>query len=183
MYTMNCYRTSNNKHFTAPPRMDDARHFTDYRPNCHVNNLVRNNNDVFNSFDYRLFLTRNAEQLMDINRKHAYLKNGVSDCKQPYNQGTMLPEKYKVVCDTQNCRRVLNNEDGLGDGRVYSEEPAPCLQTFKAPPLNLEVNKCTPPNENFRYYPDSKIQGEDIQRQSLHSGGKILDGGDPKAYQ
>ena len=27
---MSCYRTTNNKFFTAPPRMADGRHFTDY---------------------------------------------------------------------------------------------------------------------------------------------------------
>ena len=41
-----CYKTSNNKYFKCPPRMDDGRHFTDYRPNCHVNNLVRANNKI-----------------------------------------------------------------------------------------------------------------------------------------
>ena len=35
-----CYKTSNNKYFNLPPRMDDARHFTDYRPNCVMNNLL-----------------------------------------------------------------------------------------------------------------------------------------------
>ena len=88
---MDCYRTSNNKYFQAPPRMDDSRHFTDYRPDCHVNNLIKNDNKVFNSYEYRLFLTRNAEKLMDANRQYAFLKNGVSECKMPYNQGTMLP--------------------------------------------------------------------------------------------
>jgi hypothetical protein len=63
-----CYKTSNNKWFSCPPRMDDARHFTDYRPNCHMNNLVRTNNEIVNSYDYRQFLTRNADKLIDLNR-------------------------------------------------------------------------------------------------------------------
>ena len=37
-----CKKTSNNKYFNCPPRMDDGRHFTDYRPNDRVNNLIRN---------------------------------------------------------------------------------------------------------------------------------------------
>ena len=53
-------RTTDNKHFHCPPRMDDGRHFTDYRSNCHFNNLVRANNAVMNSHDYRMFLTNNA---------------------------------------------------------------------------------------------------------------------------
>ena len=38
--------TSNNKYFDCPPRMDDARHFTDYRPNRDVNNKIRHNNKI-----------------------------------------------------------------------------------------------------------------------------------------
>ena len=57
---MDCHKTSNNKYFNCPPRMDDGRHFTDYRPSCHVNNLVRSNNAVLNSHEYRMFLTHNA---------------------------------------------------------------------------------------------------------------------------
>ena len=64
MENMDCYKTSNNKHFGCPPRMADGRHFTDYRPSCHINNIIRSGNNVMNSFEYRLFLTRNAEELM-----------------------------------------------------------------------------------------------------------------------
>jgi hypothetical protein len=177
---MDCYRTSNNKFFQAPPRMADARHFTDYRPNCHVNNLIKNDNEVFNSYEYRLFLTRNADQLIDANRQYAFLKNGVSECKSPYNQGTMLPEETKVVCNKQNCRVVMNNENGLGQGRIYAEEPNELLDPHENPKLNK--NYCTPPKDNFRYYPDNHVDSETVERQSLHSGGNILEGGDPSVY-
>ena len=56
----NCYKTSNNKYANAPPRMDDGRHFTDYRPNCFLNNRLQVDNNVPNSYEMRLFLTRNA---------------------------------------------------------------------------------------------------------------------------
>jgi len=180
---MNCYRTSNNKFFNAPPRMADARHFTDYRPICHVNNIIKSDHNVMNSYEYRLFLTRNAEKIMDQNRNTAYQKNGVSQCKNPYIRGTMLEEKDKVVCNKHNCKVVPNNPNGLGRGRIYSENPTECLSGFKAPPLNLDGNKCTPPDENFKYYPDSKSQGINvIKRHAIPSGGDILQGGDPNEY-
>ncbi len=72
---MSCYKASNNKYFNCPPRMDDGRHFTDYRPNCHVNNLVRSNNATLNSHEYRMFLTHNAGKLMDLNRTYTTQKN------------------------------------------------------------------------------------------------------------
>ena len=180
---MNCYRTSNNKFFNAPPRMADARHFTDYRPICHVNNVIKTNNDVMNSYEYRLFLTRNANKLMESNRKLAYMKNGVSQCKKPYNVGTMLPEQDKVICNKNTCRVVGNDNNGLGRGRIYAESPSECLMGFNAPPLQLNGNKCTPPQNNFNYYPNTKVQGVNmVQRNAVPSGGNILGGGDPNEY-
>lgn len=179
---MDCYRTSNNKFFQAPPRMSDARHFTDYRPDCHVNNLLRHDNNIFNSYEYRLFLTRNANQLMDANRKHAFLKNGISECKPPYETGTMLPEESKVICNEQNCRVVQNDPNGLGQGRVYAENPPPVLRTYDSPPTNLSKNYCTPDEDNFKYYPDNKNESKEIQRNTLVSGGNVLGGGDPTVY-
>ena len=70
-----CMKTSNNKFFGCPPRMDDGRHFTDYRGNCYVNNLIRANNNTFNSYQYRMFLTQNADNMMQMNRTNACQKN------------------------------------------------------------------------------------------------------------
>ena len=180
---MDCFRTSNNKFFNAPPRMADGRHFTDYRPNCHVNNMIRNKNEVFNSFDYRLFLTINAEKIMESNVHQAQVKNASTQCKKPFETGTMLPEQDKVVCNKHNCNVEQHDSNGLGRGRIYARDPAECLTGLTSSPLELGMNKCTPPSDNFRYYPDSAIQGEEFARVSVPSGGDILQGGDPAAYQ
>ena len=50
-------RTSDNVNVDFPSRMADGRIFTDYRPNCLMNNLISNNKD---SFEYRYFLTSNG---------------------------------------------------------------------------------------------------------------------------
>ena len=91
---MSCHKTSDNKHFDCPPRMDDGRHFTDYRSNCHINNLVRSNNAISNSHQYRMFLTHNGERLMNLNRAYATQKNNCGDCDE-----TMLPEQTSTSCD------------------------------------------------------------------------------------
>ena len=52
-------------------RMADGRHFTDYRPSCELNNDISRDNNLNNSLDIRLFLQRNAEKLMDVNRNMA----------------------------------------------------------------------------------------------------------------
>ena len=77
--------------------MADGRHFTDYRPNCYLNNSMRADNQTFNSFQYRMFLTQNAERLMEMNRNNSCDKNCCGPCQKPYDQGTMLPEQSRVM--------------------------------------------------------------------------------------
>tara|TARA_Y100000589_G_C27134983_1_gene622158 strand:+ start:223 stop:786 length:564 start_codon:yes stop_codon:yes gene_type:complete len=179
-----CYKTSNNKHFGCPPRMDDGRHFTDYRGNCYVNNLVRNNNNIYNSFQYRQYLTHNANKLMDLNRANSCEKNCCGPCQQPYEVGTMLPEKNKSVCGDKACGVGINSPDGLGLGRAYSDAPLSCNNWPASLPVNQPTNCCTPPENNFSYYPIDKTI-------TVPSGGKRweggsldnpLTGGDPRVY-
>ena len=178
---MNCYRTSNNKFFTAPPRMADGRHFTDYRPNEFLNNMIIKDNNVEDSYNYRQFLIQNGDKIMELNWKHAYLKNGSFNCKKPYPQGTMLPEQDKVKCDLNRCNIVSNNKNGLGRGRVYTEEENELLDSLNEPEMGLEGNKCTPYDSNFNYYPLD--QNNQPERQAVQGGGRILSGGDPREYQ
>ena len=80
---MSCNKTSNNKHFQCPQRMDDGRHFTDYRPNCHLNNLIRVEGKTLNSFEYRMYLTRNANNIIQSNRVNNCSKNCCGPCQKP----------------------------------------------------------------------------------------------------
>lgn len=149
-----CYKTSNNKYFDCPPRMDDGRHFTDYRNNCYVNNLVRNNKNITNSFQYRMFLTRNANKIMDLNKKYTCQKNCCGDCQN---------------MDVSN--------DQQGKKNKYSD------QTLSCPGFNISKginNSCTPNNDNFNYYPFNKKKNV---RLSIPGGGIPLQGGDPNTYQ
>ena len=74
---MSCYRTSNNKHFTSPPRMADGRHFTDYRPNYNLNNQIKTDNGVANSFEFKTFLCDNGDNIRELNKKHAFNKKKI----------------------------------------------------------------------------------------------------------
>ena len=92
---MSCYKSSNNKKFKCPPRMDDGRHFTDYRANCHVNNLVRANNKILNSHEYRMFLTHNAKKIMD------FLKKPIKGCKK-IRTLLEIPFKDRIISKKHN---------------------------------------------------------------------------------
>ena len=66
---------NNNPNYNnCPPRMDDGRHFTDYRPNCFVNNLIQTQNRITDSYYYRQFLQENASKLIELNRLYAVKK-------------------------------------------------------------------------------------------------------------
>lgn len=178
-----CYKTSNNKYFNCPPRMADGRHFTDYRPNCHVNNLLRANNKLYNSFQYRKFLTDNADNLMNINRAYACQKNCCGPCVKPYEQGTMLPLQSEVTCNENVCDVNVINPDGLGQGRNYSNGCKHCKKWPNELPIDQPHNCCSDSKDLFNYYDDvdSKAQG-DFNRYTMPSGGVVMTGGDPKAY-
>ena len=115
-----CYKTSNNKYFNAPPLMSDGRHFTDYRPSCIVNTMLKINNKLTNSYEYRKYLTQNADKIINQNRQVNYIVNGCYDCIQPREVGTMLPEQTIEQCNKGQCDVKPNFEDGVGIGRCYS---------------------------------------------------------------
>ena len=106
-----CNKTSNNKFFNCPPIMADGRHFTDYRPNCYVNDLIRHSNKVMSSYDARQFLQANATKLMAVNSKYNVMKNGCNECSAPVipTETKCVVNKSYSVCYPDDCNGV-----GLG---------------------------------------------------------------------
>ena len=117
--------TSDNTKPSCPSRMSDGRAFTDYRPRCIVNaellyNLASNKMPL-SSYESRMFLQNNAEQVMESNRTTSLAR--LAPCN-PFNRpfsesGTMYPERYVVRCDSTSCSKIEVNPNGLGDGRSY----------------------------------------------------------------
>lgn len=174
-----CYKTSDNKHFGCPPRMSDGRHFTDYRPSCDINSAIRGDNSIPSSFQYRNFLQQNAEKLLNLNRKHACMKNCCGPCGEPFEPGTMLPEKYMVNCDANTCTRVLNDPQGLGDGRVYFTNHPGCNGLPASWPVDQQTNQCSTPEDNFYYFGATELEGQ-MMRYTHPRGGNALGGGDTR---
>lgn len=152
-----CYKTSDNKHFQCPPRMNDGRHFTDYRPNCHVENVVRENNQTLNSYQYRMFLTQNAEQLMDLNRQQACNMNCCGPCN---NTNTVVTSE------------VSGETWGVGN------DSCPQFATH-----TRSGNCCVPSQMANNYYPNSNLGNRVVvSRNTSPSGASPLTGGDPSYY-
>ena len=104
-----CNKTSNNKYFNSPCRMDSGRAFTDYRPNSYVNDLIRYSNNVPSSYNYRQFLIANASKIMNLNQKYAVLKNGHGDCT-----AQAIPFTTVGVVNQNTVKYVPDNANGVG---------------------------------------------------------------------
>ena len=150
-----CYKTSDNKYKECAPRMSDGRHFTDYRPSCDLNLYIREDNNIKNSFDYRIFLQNSATKIMNINRDNATEKNLCRPCDQEQFESTMLPERYVQKCNGNNCEVVEVNKDGLGLGRDFGSnlKPIDCEKS--------KNNDCVNVMDKFNFFGD-KIEGYNL---------------------
>ena len=109
-----CDRTSNNKYFNCPPMMSDGRHFTDYRPNCYINNLIRMSSNTINSYDYKQYLIHNASKLMEENKNYSIEKNGcsVSGLHKCNAKNVPYQNKCNISLSNMECREIDKN--GVG---------------------------------------------------------------------
>ena len=181
-----CKKTSDNRHFSCPSRMSDGRHFTDYRPQCTLNNQIRAQNNNLSSYDYRMHLTKNAEKIMAGNRQNADAQNRCGPCVEPYYKGTMLPEKYIVNCDGEKCTTTLNDPNGLGHGRKYNDdqEKGGYEQWNQKKQDELaNVPCCGKSSDNMGYYSIDKKIKNDSTRLTVPSGATPMSGGDMSNIQ
>jgi hypothetical protein len=105
--------------------MADGRAFTDYRPRCAVNSelygLLSKAKMMASSYEARMYLQQNADEVMNIERNKAV--NNIAPCapcmRSTSDPGTMLPERYVVRCNGVSCTREEVDPYGIGDGRKY----------------------------------------------------------------
>lgn len=181
-----CTRVSNNKFFNCPSRMSDGRHFTDYRPRCQTQYIAKIENNIPSSFDYRMFLTRNASEIIKKNAFDAYSANRCGPCQEPYDIGTMLPEHSKQSCNSRTCSFASNDEFGIGMGRQYTDPEVDKKARFdfieaktkENEYFKMNANCCTTATDDMYYYPIDGDVNTSYDRFSTPSGGVPLSGGD-----
>jgi hypothetical protein len=86
--------------------MEDCRAFTDYNPNCALNEHIKTKHGIVNSTEYRLFLQRNACQIMGDLKQNSQFDNPTG-CKCNYNHP---PHDYEH--DLTNLCAVQVKESG-----------------------------------------------------------------------
>ena len=100
--------------------MSDGRHFTNYNSRCMQNDSLSNTGKVMNSYEYRIYLQKNAEKIMKSNIDLALNNNMCTPCFDLDQDGTMLPEANKFNCNEFTCTLNETNVNGIGTGRNYS---------------------------------------------------------------
>eukprot|EP00798_Chlamydomonas_sp_ICE-L_P019606 gene19606-26289_t len=100
--------------------MSDARLFTHDAPRCYQ--MMKN---YSSSYQMRTQMIANAEMLMQKDREDSFLRAMCEPCFAFTEDGTMLPESSKVVCNKQYYTISNNNAVGLGQGRDFGNKPQP----------------------------------------------------------
>jgi hypothetical protein len=164
--------------------MDDSRHFCDYRSSDFINDLIKADNNISNSLQYRMFLQQNGNALMDRNRQIACKLNCCGPClKEGFEPGTMLPEQYMFVTDGRTSKMVLNDPNGLGTGRQYYSNPDEnCKGLPSAWPMGQPTNQCATPLDRFNYLGDIDPTPTGM-RVAVPGGGTMLNTGPNMQFQ
>ena len=85
-------KVSNNKYSGCPPRMDDGRHFTDYRPNCYLDTLVSIPSK--SNYEARQYMIHHGSDIMHANYQNAFAKNSCGKCN---NKNVYYPKKEPIA--------------------------------------------------------------------------------------
>jgi hypothetical protein len=98
------YGSSHNVYFDFPPLMTDGRNFSGWQPGNAVNESIRRAENIKTNWDYRRYLTNNADQIMTINRIDAVNMSGHGHLEvNAYEQENQrnVPFMYSSVMDTR----------------------------------------------------------------------------------
>ena len=169
-----CLQPSNNKFLNCAPRMNDGRNFTDYRPRCIANFTNLPSSVANNSYEYRQYMIKNADQIMKNNRLMSYEANRCGPCVNPYNEGTMMPEQTIQHCNKNNCTFAVNDVNGVGLGRksdqTMSQNEFMKMKENEQKMLANMENCCATKIDDDQYYAFVYKQQQGI-RPSIPSGG------------
>jgi hypothetical protein len=102
--------------------MSDGRSFTNYNTRCEFNSFINsklNDKNIINSsYEMRLYLQQNHDELVKLDREAA-IRN-ISPCSpcavgQLINdKNPQLANKYQVKNDGVNCYKSMVNDQGIG---------------------------------------------------------------------
>jgi len=139
-----CDKTSNNKYFDCPARMDDGRTFTDYRQNSTVNDMIRYSNNTMSSYEYRQFLIHNASKIMEVNNTYLKEKVGCDSCDY-------VEVPFQTTCTWNETfgKCAMTNPNGVGLRNITHEKFENAQGAFGYSSDNVGPNNQNFPVENY----------------------------------
>ena len=98
------FSSSHNVYFDFPPLMNDGRNFSGWQPGNAVDDSIRRAENIKTNWDYRRYLTTNADQIMNINSIDIVNMSGhgsfeVSGYEQENQRN--VPFMYATVMDSR----------------------------------------------------------------------------------
>ncbi len=68
----------NNIHFNHPALMSDGRNYANWQPSAVLNDQIRKRENIKTNWDYREYLQKNANSIMDFDKHEAFSQTGGS---------------------------------------------------------------------------------------------------------
>ena len=125
-----CYSGTNNIHFDYPPIMSDGRNYSQWQHTAQINNQIRNQANIQSNYDYRIYLTKNADSIIRFNQTQACNESGscyYSNNKKVTNNS---PHLFKS-CGDSNTPYGYHNSDlkqiYLSRQQLQSKKTAPSI--------------------------------------------------------
>jgi hypothetical protein len=132
-----CYSGSNNIHFDFPAIMADGRNYSSWQPDAVINQRIQQKENIHSSWQYRQFLTNNAQQIMKYNSMESCYALGLPEhIQSSSNPATNVPFKYNSNFD--------NNEPGFGYCNSDLKNPYLSREQLQSRMISATVN----PNPN-----------------------------------
>lgn len=100
--------------------MSDGRHFTNYTSRCMQNDTLSKTGKVMNSYEYRMYLQKNADTLMKQHLEVASNQNRCEPCFDFNEPGTMAPTANSFQCSGTTCSLNSGDPNGIGTDRNYA---------------------------------------------------------------
>jgi hypothetical protein len=86
------YAGSNNLHFGYPTIMNDGRNFSEWKPQAIVNDQIMKKENIQSNWEYRNYLTKNADSIMQYNQLN--VAQGAKVDGQKQQESTNSPYVY-----------------------------------------------------------------------------------------
>ena len=132
-----CYSGSNNIHFDFPPIMADGRNYASWQPEAVINKRIQQKEHISSSWEYRQFLTHNAQEIMKYNSMESCYTLGLPEhIQSAATPATNVPFRYNSNFD--------NSQPGFGYCNSDLKTPYLSREQLQSRMMSATVN----PNPN-----------------------------------